>query len=152
MATHEEAGLDADHDFFTWWATDRQLWWRDIDELGHLTAARYADLYQEACGDFVVEAWQAADSDYVVARTEIVYLREVRLVDSPVKVFVRASMVGRASFALSMVLTTANGRPCSTSRGVYVAWDRATRGARTLTPIERARLNELGRSRGSGNG
>ena len=139
----EESG-DVPDDFRSWWWTERQLWWRDIDELGHLTAARYADLYQEACGDFVEEAWGPDDAAYVVARIDTVYLSEIRLSESPVRVYARATKVGRSSFTLSMVVCSATGRLSSSAEGTYVAWDRARRGGRAMTEVERASLAALG--------
>lgn len=131
-------------DFDTWWSTERQLWWRDFDALGHLTAAVYADLYQEACGDFVVEAWADADASYVVARLDISYLRELTRPASPVRLHVRLSRLGRSGFGLTMVMCSAAGDVCSVAEGAYVAWDGDVRGARPMTDAERAGLAALG--------
>ena len=125
------------------WSTQRQLWWRDFDELGHLSAARYADLYQEAAGDFVVEAWQDAEADYVVARLDITYLHEIRRQGSPVVLLVSAGRVGRSSFELSMAVTSADGVLCSRAAGTYVAWDREERRSRTMTEAERSGLDSM---------
>lgn len=128
-----------------WWSVTRQLWWRDLDELGHLTAARYADLYQEACGDFVVEAWGDDTASYVVSRMTIDYLHEVTRADSPVRLLVRVARVGRSGFDLALGIETATGRLCSTARGAYAAWDRDLRCARTMTESEGAGLLRMPR-------
>lgn len=142
MTTFDDHGL--------WWATNRQLWWRDFDELGHLTAARYADLYQEAAGDFVVEAWRDPGASYVVARLDIAFLREIRREGSPVLLGVKPTRVGRAGFELAMTVSDGTGGVCSRATGVYVAWDGESRGARPMTEAERAGLSALGGPPGSG--
>lgn len=131
-------------DIESWWSTRRQLWWRDFDDLGHVSAARYADLYQEACGDFVVEAWGDPAASYVVARLDITFLHEIMREDSPVQLYVNPSRVGRSSFDLSMALGTAAGQLCSRAEGTYVAWDRHGRCTRPLAGAERSGLESLG--------
>ena len=131
------------HDDRSPWSTQRQLWWRDFDELGHLSAARYADLYQEAAGDFVVEAWEDSEADYVVARLDITYLHEIRRQGSPVVLLVSAGRVGRSSFELSMAVTSADGVLCSRADGTYVAWDREGRRSRAMTEAERSGLASM---------
>lgn len=130
--------------FRTWWSTERQLRWRDIDTLGHLTAASYADLCQEACGDFAVEAWADADASYVVARLDISYLREIRREESPVRLHARLSRIGRSGFGVTMVVCSAAGKVCSIAEGSYVAWDAVCRRSRAMTDAERTGLMALG--------
>ena len=125
------------------WSTQRELWWRDFDELGHLSAARYADLYQEAAGDFVVEAWEDTEADYVVARLDITYLHEIRRQSKPVVLLVSAARVGRSSFELSMSVIAGDGVLCSRAEGTYVAWDREGRRSRAMTEAERSGLASM---------
>jgi acyl-CoA thioesterase FadM len=127
----------------SWWSTERRLWWRDFDELGHLSAARYADLYQEAVGDFVVSAWEDADASYVVARLDITYLHEIRREGSPVVLQVSPRRIGRSSFVLSMAVSTADGLMCSRADGTYVAWDPKGRCSRAMTEAERSGLSSM---------
>jgi acyl-CoA thioesterase FadM len=131
------------HDDRSSWSTQRELWWRDFDELGHLSAARYADLYQEAAGDFVVEAWEDTEADYVVARLDITYLHEIRRQSRPVVLPVSAARVGRSSFELRMAVTTGDGVLCSRAVGTYVAWDREGRRSRAMTEAERSGLASM---------
>lgn len=131
-------------DLDSWWSTRRQLRTRDFDAFGHVTAARYAELYQEAAADFVVEAWEDQDASYVVARLEITYLREITRDGSPVRLFVRPSRIGRSGFGLSMVLATVDGVVRSRAEVAFAAWDRGGRCARPMSAAERSRLAELG--------
>jgi acyl-CoA thioester hydrolase len=126
------------------WSTERQLWWRDIDALGHLNAVSYAYLYQEACGDFIVEAWADPDASYVVARMDIRYLREIRLHESPVRVYVRVDRVGRSGFDAAMVICSASGNVCSTVAASLAAWNRERHRSREMTLAERDGLVALG--------
>lgn len=48
-------------DFESWWSRSISPWWRDIDYLGHVTAASYASIYEQVFGDFMVDAWQDAE-------------------------------------------------------------------------------------------
>ena len=38
-----------------WWSTQVQVWWRDFDELGHMTAAAYPAAYEEGVGRFMTD-------------------------------------------------------------------------------------------------
>ncbi|GCD88129.1 thioesterase family protein [Nocardioides sp. LS1] len=123
-----------------WWSTDLQLWWRDIDGYGHLTATGYPVMYGEAIGRLVSAAWRQHEPDFVVAELQVAYLREVCRQDGPVRVYVGIARVGRASFVAEMVLCASDGGVCSTSRVRHVAWDPERRGARALTTAEREAL------------
>jgi acyl-CoA thioesterase FadM len=129
-----------------WWHTRRQLWWRDFDALGHLTAGCYGALFQDAFADFVLEAWGSLDAWYVAIRMEIDYLHEVMPEDSPVRVYVELDNLGRSSFGATMVLCTRSGTPCSVSRVVFVAWDGEHRRSRPLTSSEREGLMATNRT------
>lgn len=119
-----------------WWRTDRQLWWRDFDALGHLTAGSYGVLYQDAFADFALEAWGSLDVWYVVTRMDIHYLSEIRPQDSPVRAHVRVDDVGRSSFNVTIVLRTAAGRAASVAKCFFAAWDGESRKSRPLTTSE----------------
>jgi len=126
-----------------WWSTEIQLWWRDFDELGHLTAAAYPAAYEEAVGRFVTQMWEVPSPAYVTARTNIHYLNEVRPSSRPITIHVRAERAGATSFVLNMVLSDASGRRCSVAQTRYVAWDPQRRGPRPLSADERSALGLL---------
>jgi acyl-CoA thioesterase FadM len=122
------------------WSTELQPWWRDFDELGHMTAAAYPAAYEEGVGRFVTDRWGPSSAAYVTASTSIEYLREVRRASLPITIQVRPAHVGRTSFVLDLVLLDAAGRRCSTARSRYVAWDRERRGPRPLGEDQRSAL------------
>jgi acyl-CoA thioesterase FadM len=123
-----------------WWSTSVQVWWRDFDELGHMTAAAYPAAYEEGVGRFITDRWGVASPAYVTARTTIEYLSEVRRPHQPITIQVRAAHVGTTSFVLDLALCDTTGRRCSVAQTRYVAWDSEARGPRRLTETERAAL------------
>jgi acyl-CoA thioesterase FadM len=116
------------------------VWWRDFDELGHMTAAAYPAAYEEGVGRFVADRWGTSSPAYVTASTTIEYLSEVRRPSLPITIYVRVERVGRTSFVLDLVLCDASGTRCSVARTRYVAWDRDRRGPRPLGEDERSAL------------
>lgn len=122
------------------WSTEIHVWWRDFDELGHMTAAAYPAAYEEGVGRFVTEGWKEASPAYVTASTTIDYHHEVRRAHLPITLHVRTAHVGRTSFVLDLMICDATGTRCSVARTRYVAWDRDGRGARSMTEAERAAL------------
>ncbi|NUR97796.1 MAG: acyl-CoA thioesterase [Kribbellaceae bacterium] len=130
-----------------WWSTEIHLWWRDFDYLGHVTAASYGSLYEEAFGRFMTVAWGTEFPSYVVGAMSIRYLHEiVRGVDA-VRVFVAIEQVGTASISARLVAVDSEGRECSTAENRYVAWDRDMRCSRPITSAERAGLGALTKPR-----
>ena len=123
-----------------WWSTEVQVWWRDFDELGHMTAAAYPAAYEEGVGRFVADRWGESSPAYVTASTTVDYLGEVRRANLPITIHVRADHVGRTSFVLDLELCDALGTRCSVAKTRYVAWDRHGRGPRALGEDERSAL------------
>lgn len=122
------------------WSTEVQVWWRDFDELGHMTAAAYPAAFEEGVGRFVTERWGESSPAYVTARTSIDYLKEVRRPDLPITIHVEVERVGRTSFVLDLVLCDNTGTRCSVAKTRYVGWDRDRRGPRLLSDQERSAL------------
>jgi acyl-CoA thioesterase FadM len=123
-----------------WWSTEVQMRLTDFDMYGHVSGASYAALYAEAFAVFAVRAWHTTHPDYVVARTTITYLHEIRPSDCPIRVYVNVRRVGRSSFDVDVVACSAFGRVCSSAETRYSAWDPGRRGSRPLTEAERAGL------------
>lgn len=122
------------------WSTEVQVWWRDFDELGHMTAAAYPAAYEEGVGRFVTDRWGESSPAYVTASTTIEYLKEVRRPSLPITIHVRVGRVGRTSFVLDLTLCDSAGSRCSVATTRYVAWDRDRRGPRPLSDDERSAL------------
>lgn len=121
-------------DFTSWWSRDIQPWWRDIDPLGHVTAASYASIYEEVFGWFMVEAWQEPEPSYVVADLSIAYLREIRMTDTPLTVHARIHEYGVSTISATMVIVGDDAVPRSIAQARYVSWDREGRRRRPMTP------------------
>lgn len=123
-------------DYGVWWSAPIQVRWRDLDELGHVTASCYALFVEEAVGSFMQAAWSRPDPTYVAAHVSISYLREIRLDDGPLRVFVSALSVDGSRFSCAVVIAAADGTPRAVARGDYSGWDPERRRARNLTGEE----------------
>jgi acyl-CoA thioesterase FadM len=135
-----EPDLHPGVDTSTWWHTVIEPWWRDFDELGHMTAAAYPAAFEEAFGRYLIERWRRTDPSYVVARTVIDYHHEVTRRELPVTIHVQPVRVGRSSASVHLVLEDASGRVCTLAQTRYVAWDMEKRCARPFTHEERVSL------------
>ncbi|MEU1517542.1 acyl-CoA thioesterase [Streptomyces sp. NPDC005811] len=131
---------DVPQGFKDWWSTTVEPWWRDFDYLGHVTAASYAAIYEQAFAEFVAERWHTSEPSYVVARLDITYLREIRPRNTPLRIHVSIGHTGRTSLTAAMVLCDVEGLPRSIARARYCAWDREQRTTRPLTTEERTGL------------
>lgn len=117
------------------------LRWRDMDMLGHLNQAVYHELLEEGrAGLFMALAARGASPAFVLARVELDYRHEVRRDHEHVDVVVHVSEVGRRSITIEHEIVLPDETVAASGRSILVAWDLATRGARDLTPEERAVL------------
>jgi acyl-CoA thioester hydrolase len=122
------------------WTHRLHLRFRDLDYLGHVTAAAYLAHYEEARATWLAETWQMPFPVYVVAVQHLEYLAEVRLHDSPLEFVVAPVRVGTASFDMAEELRTRTGELKNRSRATLVAWDLEARRSRPLTGAERAAI------------
>jgi acyl-CoA thioester hydrolase len=122
------------------WERRIQLRYRDLDYLGHLTAAAYLTLFEEARVAWMAESFGVELPIYVVARQEIDYLREVRLGDGPLTFSVAPVRLGRSSIAIEETLVTAGGDLRTRSRASLVMWRLEERAPRPLSAHERSAL------------
>jgi acyl-CoA thioester hydrolase len=112
-----------------------------MDGLGHLNQARYHDLLGTARATVLsgtVRATSAAEGRFVVAHTELDYLREVRLADRHVDVHARIESVGQKSVVVSNEIVRPDGTVAARGSATMVAWDAERRRSRLLTDRERA--------------
>lgn len=114
--------------------------WRDLDPLGHVNHEVYLT-YLEHSRD----TWFAMNSDgtlgpadYVVARLEIDYLRELTIDHGAVDGCCRLAKIGRSSLVTEEALVMPDGRLAARARAVLVFWNAETRSSRPMTPEERA--------------
>ena len=117
-----------------------QLRWRDIDGWGHLTHSVYHDFLAEGRLALITARLPGSEFDFVIARVEIDYRREVRREADYVDVTGEITELRGKSFTIDQQIVLPDGSVAADSRSVMVAWDAATRGARELAPRERAAL------------
>jgi acyl-CoA thioester hydrolase len=115
--------------------------WRDIDALGHVNQSVYHELLEEGRGALFGPLIDAAGGfDFVLARIELDYRREVRHSDGAVDVVSRVDDVGRTSVTVTNEIRLGDGTLAAEGRSVLVAWDREARRSRPVTDWEREQL------------
>jgi acyl-CoA thioester hydrolase len=117
-----------------------EIRWRDLDAYRHVNNAVYAT-YLEECRDEWLERALGADGDlwnYVLARVEIDFRRELTQADDVVVVTCRLDRLGTSSLATREEIRTAAGELSAEAAAVLVARDRETGGSRPLAAAERA--------------
>ena len=120
------------------WSTTLHLRHRDVDYLGHVTAAAYLALFEEARAAWIGAVAEDGLATYVVARQVIDYRRELLFAEGPVRVTINVESVGERSVDVSEVLETDAGELRTTSSATLVMWDRDSREARAISTAERA--------------
>jgi len=119
----------------------QQLRLNDFDVLGHLNQAVYHELMEQ--GRIALLTSLDADSnEYVLARVELDYRREVPVPTREVVVETGVERVGRSSVRLLQRIVRPDGELAAEGISVIVGWDREKRGSRALTDAERAGLGE----------
>lgn len=119
--------------------TRLQLRLNDFDVLGHLNQAVYHELMEQ--GRIALLTSLDADSNqYVLARVELDYRREVSTAFREVVVETGVERVGRSSVRLLQRVLRPDGELAAEGASVLVGWDAAARGSRPLTDAERAGL------------
>ena len=107
------------------------LRWRDMDMLGHLNQAVYHELLEEARGGVLLSLSETAGLDqhhnWVLARVELDYRREVRKDHGHVDIVVRVGRVGRRSMTLEHDVVLPDGTVAATGTSVLVGWDQEAR-------------------------
>jgi acyl-CoA thioester hydrolase len=114
--------------------------WRDLDALGHVNNAVYLTYVEEALTEWLEPA---LGIDWVTARVEIDFRRELRGVGGEVAVRMRVERVGTSSITGVAEIAGPDGTLAAETRVVVVSWDPATRRTRPLDERQRAVLAEL---------
>lgn len=114
-----------------------EIRWRDVDALGHVNNAVYLTYLEE-----LLTSWlrPAIGDDWVNARIELDWRRELRLVDGQVIAKGELLRVGSSSLTARISFERPDGVVAAEGAAVVVAWDPAARRSRPLTPEEIARL------------
>jgi acyl-CoA thioester hydrolase len=114
-----------------------EIRWRDIDALGHVNNAVYLTYLEE-----LLTSWlrPAIGDDWVNARIELDWRRELRLADGQVIAKGELLRVGTSSLTARIWFERPDGEVAAEGEAVVVAWDQEARRSRPLTPEEIERL------------
>jgi acyl-CoA thioester hydrolase len=119
-----------------------EIRWRDQDAFGHVNNAVYLTYLEEVRDEWLTGAL-APDGDawdYVLARVEIDFRRELTQADDRLLARCRLDSLGTASVRTREELLTSDGELAAEAAAVLVARDRDTGRSRPLTEQERAAL------------
>jgi acyl-CoA thioester hydrolase len=119
-----------------------EIRWRDMDAYGHVNNAVYLTYLEEARDEWLTLALGSAGSawDYVLARVEVDFRRELTQGDDCVLARCRLGSLGRSSVRTREELLTPDGELAAEGLAVLVARDRESRRTRPLTERERTAL------------
>jgi acyl-CoA thioester hydrolase len=115
-----------------------EIRWNDLDPFEHVNHAVYLTYLEEVRDEWLVRATGSA-MEYVVARVEIDYRRELTLEDDRVTARIRLDSLGTSSIATIEELVVPGGETAAEAKAVLVACDEKHR-PRPLTEVERAAL------------
>ncbi len=116
-----------------------EIRWRDLDVYGHVNHVVYLTYLEESRDEWLgkvlgdpAEVW-----NFVVARVEIDYRRELSLGDDVTVARCRLARIGTSSVRTSERILTLAGEVAAEAEAVLVARDRDTGRSRPLTEEER---------------
>ena len=116
-----------------------EIRWRDLDVYGHVNHVVYLTYLEESRDEWLgrvlgdpAEVW-----NYVVARGEIDYRRELGLADDVVLARCRLGRIGNSSIRTAERILTLGGDVVAEAEAVLVARDPETGRSRALTDVER---------------
>jgi acyl-CoA thioester hydrolase len=119
-----------------------EIRWRDVDAYGHVNNAVFLTYLEEARDEWLERALGADGDawDYVLARVEVDFRRELTLEDDRVVSRCELASLGNSSVRTREELITVSGELAAEAQAVLVARDREKRRSRPLSESERAAL------------
>ena len=128
------------------WEKRIEIRWRDLDGSRHVNNAVYLSYLEEARSEWLggVLGGREPVWDFVLARVEIDFRRELGLDDGSAIVTCRLDRIGRSSIRTAEEIRTADGELAAEAAAVLVAWDQPARASRPLTEAERAAFETAG--------
>ena len=117
-----------------------EIRWNDLDVYGHVNNAIYLTYLEEGRDEWLSRRLGDPDEiwNWVLARVEIDYRRELALTDDVAVASCRLDRVGNSSVTTREEVRTADGELAAEARSVLVARDRESGRSRPLTAVERA--------------
>jgi acyl-CoA thioester hydrolase len=119
-----------------------EIRWRDVDAYGHVNNAVFLTYLEEARDEWLERALGAEGDawDYVLARVEVDFRRELTLEDDRILSRCELASLGNSSVRTREELVTLGGELAAEAQAVLVARDREKRRSRPLSESERAAL------------
>jgi acyl-CoA thioester hydrolase len=116
-----------------------EIRWRDLDAYGHVNHVVYLTYLEESRDEWLGRALGDPEGvwNYVVARVEIDFRRELTLEDDAVLAHCRLARIGNSSVRTAERITTLEGEVAAEAEAVLVARDRESGRSRPLTEAER---------------
>jgi acyl-CoA thioester hydrolase len=117
-----------------------EIRWRDPDPFGHVNNAVYLTYLEEVRDEWLERTLGPADElwDFVIARVEIDFRRELTQADDTVLARCELHEIGRSSVRTREALLLDDGTLAADAACVLVARDRESGSSRPLTEAERA--------------
>jgi acyl-CoA thioester hydrolase len=119
-----------------------EIRWRDLDAFEHVNHVVFLTYLEEVRDEWL--GWSLGDPslvwEYVVARIEIDYRRELTLADDAVVAVCALDRIGTKSVVTTESVRTRSGEIAAEAKAVLVARDSDGR-SRPLTEVERAALS-----------
>ncbi len=122
-----------------------EIRWRDLDAYGHVNHIVFLTYLEEARDEWLGSSLgdPALVWNYVVARVEIDYRRELTLADDVVVATCELERIGTSSVRTHESVLTRDGELAAEGRAVLVARDQETGRSRPLTPEERTAFESV---------
>ena len=117
-----------------------EIRWNDMDVYGHVNNAIYLTYLEEVRDEWLGGSLGDPDQvwNWVLARVEIDYRRELALADDMAVATCRLDRIGSASIKTHEEVRTVDGELAAEAKAVLVARDRESGRSRPLTVAERA--------------
>jgi acyl-CoA thioester hydrolase len=119
---------------------DVEIRWRDLDAFGHVNHVVFLTYLEEVRDEWLVRvlADPQAGWQFVVARVEVDYRRELRLEDDVVVCSCELERIGTSSVTTRETVALRGGGLSAEGRAVLVARDDETGRSRSLSDDERS--------------
>jgi acyl-CoA thioester hydrolase len=115
--------------------------WRDLDPANHVNNAVFLTYLEEVRDEWLdCTVGSGTLFDYLLARVEIDFRREIRPEDDVVVARCELKSIGNSSITTNEQIATVDGTLVAEASAVVVARDSATGQTRSLSPEERASL------------
>jgi acyl-CoA thioester hydrolase len=117
-----------------------EIRWRDLDAFGHVNHVVFLTYLEEVRDEWLGSVLGGPERvwDYVIARVEVDYRRQLTLADDGVVARCGLGRIGNSSVRTREQVVTRTGELAAEAEAVLVAWDSGTGRSRPLNDDERA--------------